>query len=748
MTGIFFTLPFYSLFDRDKLPLISGKLYFYNDNTRTLEPVFSDPGLNNPHDNPLTLDSAARVPPLYATPNMEYYIELRTMNDVLVWSFGDFTPGTGGGGTVNQYIDFDNLVINGQFRFHEQTFWSPAPTSETKIAGDAFYFESDEAGGVIDTLSFERFNLDQVSPPDATPIYFLRYHCTNPGVSAVKKDVIYTIKDVRSLTGQEITYSFAGRSIGAEKTLELILEQNFGTGGSPHTTNFTSVDSFTLNSSWQTFHTTFTVPTLPSAGLGTDGNDCIKFRLRIPLQQTSDIGITNLYIKDGNFVSDYPYLTYAETEAMLNASVIPSATRDNAGDVITYNVTSYNTPGSYDLAPAFPIGASLIWNYSVIPSGFLLENGQVVPKQGLFGRLYSLLQYNFTARHGISSESSGINQINLRCDDKGTVATNPVDGAGVTLNITTPGSSSARQVVTATFSAATSITTGAYFQISSTAELFSVVYIVDNQYLTSPSISGSHVIFVNVASGDTATQVRDKTLAVLQLMPPNGMASAENYTTTSATNVVTATSLKIGAVSNPVGTTGITTAVVTPGTTSDYAVISITCSAASSIAASSYFIISTQSYNIVFWIIKDGTGQQPTVGSATHYMPILLQGTDTDAQVASRIASALNYFFFQVPDKQGMFIRGVSGSNPFNTDPGPRISTVGGTASGVGTYQWQDFESHTHIMQSHSGTGGAPPYMTGTADESVSGNTQATLSTGGLETRPINQSVYFIIKGY
>jgi len=101
---------------------------------------------------------------------------------------------------------------------------------------------------------------------------------------------------------------------------------------------------------------------------------------------------------------------------------------------------------------------------------------------------------------------------------------------------------------------------------------------------------------------------------------------------------------------------------------------------------------------------------------------------------------------FNVPDLRGQFLRGVSGVSANDPDKTSRIPSGFGGNSGnnVGSLQYYQIQSHSHTGKGLSGAGSAwlPGDSTGSNDPS----TNATQSTGGSETRPLNIYVNYIIK--
>lgn len=106
---------------------------------------------------------------------------------------------------------------------------------------------------------------------------------------------------------------------------------------------------------------------------------------------------------------------------------------------------------------------------------------------------------------------------------------------------------------------------------------------------------------------------------------------------------------------------------------------------------------------------------------------------------------------FAVPDLQGLFVRGVADANnkdpdaSLRTQPRPELKFRGNSGNAVGTLQMDDLGSHSHQYHSYDNVL-KTTHTDGHACLAVGNVTQQTGSTGGSETRPLNQSVYFLIK--
>ena len=106
---------------------------------------------------------------------------------------------------------------------------------------------------------------------------------------------------------------------------------------------------------------------------------------------------------------------------------------------------------------------------------------------------------------------------------------------------------------------------------------------------------------------------------------------------------------------------------------------------------------------------------------------------------------------FNLPDLRGYFLRGVDGISGTDPDASSRtaLKTGGNTGNAVGSYQEDEFESHTHEMPNGGAflvtvTSNPTADLSGNNDDSQFFN--ETAARGGNETRPKNAYVNYIIK--
>lgn len=81
-----FTNPTPQFLDDNGVPLDGGLLYFYDTGTTTPKATYSDSALTIANANPVVLDSAGRVPNIFASVDDEYRVVLKTSANVTVWT--------------------------------------------------------------------------------------------------------------------------------------------------------------------------------------------------------------------------------------------------------------------------------------------------------------------------------------------------------------------------------------------------------------------------------------------------------------------------------------------------------------------------------------------------------------------------------------------------------------------------------------------------------------------------------------
>ena len=177
-------------------------------------------------------------------------------------------------------------------------------------------------------------------------------------------------------------------------------------------------------------------------------------------------------------------------------------------------------------------------------------------------------------------------------------------------------------------------------------------------------------------------------------------------------------------------------------------------------AASTYFYFqTTEGSPRNFYVWFNVNNSTPPVVTGT-LLPVVLNGTETSAQVVTKILIAVNQYQFMIPNITGLFLRALDTSGIYDLDYASRtiaaLKPAGSTLTGanLGSLEVAAFLNHTHtntfqVNGSHNTVGGNAPIMNGntfdvTASGALSGSV-GTSPTGGDETRPVNFAVNFFI---
>ena len=164
------------------------------------------------------------------------------------------------------------------------------------------------------------------------------------------------------------------------------------------------------------------------------------------------------------------------------------------------------------------------------------------------------------------------------------------------------------------------------------------------------------------------------------------------------------------------------------------------------------------------WRGSNCSSQNSTAGVVNNEVPMtyleangwmFCDGRALDSGVYPELFAVIGYLYgktgvssFNLPDYRGLFLRGVDAGSGMDPDSSKRLAPTGsGTSSGIGSFQCDALQTHTHIYKSVQL---AAPAQSGNA----AGQTNSEVSTSApesparitTETRPKNIAVNYIIK--
>jgi hypothetical protein len=168
----------------------------------------------------------------------------------------------------NFFVAGKNKIINGDFRINQRAF-----TSNTTAGSYNFdrWFQDNDGGTV--TCTPQTFTLGAAPVAGYEGTTFLRQVTASQTLTSHYAQIRYKIESVRTLAGETATLSFWAKAASGTPKIAPLIQQNFGTGGSPSATVNTVGSSVTLSTSWARYSVTISVPSISGKTLGTANND-------------------------------------------------------------------------------------------------------------------------------------------------------------------------------------------------------------------------------------------------------------------------------------------------------------------------------------------------------------------------------------------------------------------------------------------------------------------------------------------
>ena len=683
--------------------------------TRQPKATYFDPGGLKPRPNPFPLDSVGRAFEVYWEDDAAYYLLLANQQGQIIWQSAEpFIPSGGGGGTVTTNIELENLIINGQMRFAPIGKYEPIPVGETfEVALGGWSFIKDGTN-TDDLIQFVPFTIDNTAV-DATPIFYFNYVATSAGTSQTRLDLQFRIKDVRSLSAEQVTVSLEAIAfVGGAGDIDIIAVQNFGSTTStvtPSAPVFTTLATITPTASWAPYSTTNILPSLTGKTVSDAGDDFLGIIFRMPLDMVTNLGLTNFYFKRGAAANNYPYQTYAEVLAQLNTYPLPNYITDFPTDVTTlaqdqaYDVLSLKPSGgliTYEWLPPVPTGSVIPFPSDIVPPGWVEAKGQDLLQAGQYKRLFDV-PFSGGKTFGTAY---------------GTVTNSIIGGSGFA------GSLSSFFLRTTEIGVSTGWSVG---NVPFTFLRLTIGHVSDG--IEAISFVGNKVTFRNTENGLILPPVNTTGMVLNVISLGGGSSKAEWEITGIAGTSIPASSyvsyetyvsgvaqsnyiwFKKDGVGTDPGLAGIgheinitssfnagdTASVVNFGIDGNETWM-VTCVAASSIMPGEYFetaLMGTTVYAPYYRI--DGSVNAPTLTGTL--VPIDILSTDTSDEVAAKTFAAFNPLLWKMPDWRGSFIRFWDDGRGLDPDAASRTNRGDGTTGDhVGTYQTDSLQEHRHDL--------------------------------------------------
>lgn len=763
-------------------PLAGGIVTFYQDDNRTVkQPVYEISGTPpnytySPLPNPIFLSiygvfvdgSGNDVLPYYYpfdTNGVQslYYITVTDANGNVQFTREGF-PNSGAGGGSGDETFYNNYVPNPQFLMHNNvqnlTTANVITQAITDVAQGGWTFERPMGSTATDLIEFHTFGY--TASPTGNPRFAIEVINELVGIGDTYKDLRLKFDDVNkfaSPTAQQYTFSFVAQSNGAGNVpVELFLVKNFGTGGSPSPTTITAIPGGTFsvtNTAFTVYKVAFTFGTNSATSIGTNNDDFIQIAIRFPLAATFDISITDVQLLFGNINTSldvFPDTTDADYRARGIAGWMPTP-----------------DPNGFDLyLPLRLTAEGLEFDHTVV--GNVIAQANALPIAGVGELPCNGLQYETLAY-----SSDGIPYARLQSVLYNSFINMPIYGTGaayitsyttsVTGMMLIAGNTAGSVASAADGTTATNFTFGisgnpvhdGAHPPSNIFQAHSFASTNANQlYVLNTNVGASLHTAVDVNTGFTVTQLRDNS-AIRSLVGVScvNTFSGGDYWEISSVNVdyyMWFTVDGSGVNPAPAGRTPITVNSSSSFSAGDigtivalamngYHIDAVTMRAGSTVAAGSYFNITTNTATYYIWYKVDGNGTDPKPANQIA-IPVSILSTDTATQVETKTQIAINSKYFATPNLQGVFLRGYDPNSNWDSDVNNRWSYVDALSGpNMGTFELDGVMQHLHTI---------PPGLSGSGGDGFTsgsfGTNVDTGSFGGSETRPVNAYVNYVIK--
>ena len=197
---------------------------------------------------------------------------------------------------------YRNKIINGDFDIWQRATSFSSVGSSTYDA-DRSTQNRDGSGATIN-ITREDFTLGQTDVP-GNPKYYRRFAQTVAGSGGTYGNCyIQNIEGVNTLAGKTITLTFYAKAPVGTVSTTPNMAQVFGSGGSPSSPVYTAGSGVSLTTSWQKISQIFTIPSIASKTLGTDGNDFLQVYISAPLNAVQTIDIAHVSLVEGDATNE------------------------------------------------------------------------------------------------------------------------------------------------------------------------------------------------------------------------------------------------------------------------------------------------------------------------------------------------------------------------------------------------------------------------------------------------------------
>lgn len=769
-------------------PLAAGVVTFYKDNDRTVKkPVYQLTGSPPNYSfsalpNPCILSAVGTFQDGSGNNIVPYFFPYDDQGNIELYYI---TVTSAFPGLVPQFVrpaeppnvadliaadseSAENFIANGQFLVHNDIISATNPPITTvdgidmqPIAQGGWFFKRTTGGLSTFANEFVRIS-SPVSGANDFPRYAFNFICADFDPSDEVRDLCYVWPGVYTFSGGNppgtTDYTFMCENVSLDAniyTFQLILTQNFGTGGSPTAPIETVLGTVVTTDSFTYFVKNMIEFPADTGTLGDNDDDYVSLSLRGPSSSwRAQFKCFVLAIGNQQFTF-YPPQPNDEVIAEAVFGALPTPASD--GSDLYLKVQYTQTGMKFDYSEIGNIITKTIdtdfVNSISTKTNELLTDGNAYPTAGYspLGIPYSRLQSEiWDATTNLPAFGTGI-----------TFVSSYIPSATPNIfRLTT--NQAGPQTVTAEGAIPTTFTFDALYTGNGAYNFNTYISATAATFLAIAKVAGTATAATAGTSGLTVTEIYNS--AALQqsfLVTAPGVPAAGTYFTFSNTTTAYYVWFTVnGAGADPApGGTGILVPLLSTYTTIEtiqlireavggYQASNITTVAAASVAAGSYFTFFANSFKYAVWYKVANVGTEPSVSATNIEVP--LTGLETDDEVATATQIAINMFMFATPNFKGVILRGwnTGADNiPGDLNPTQRFSLNDiFPANSLNTYQNQAILQHLHGYTAPLESSPAGTSAGGVVFEVWNQENGFTTDYGGSENIPFNYDVLYAIK--
>lgn len=203
-----------------------------------------------------------------------------------------------------------NRLINGKFDYWDDGIVVATPGTGTYVAPQWRVRFIGSQG--TQAISRQAVTLG-VAGFDVEPKYVIRWDQNVASAAAATLMLLQPIEGVRNFSGKTVTVSFWAKNNSGGQIVNVLCEQEFGTGGSPSAAVQTAATAFTLSSVFKKYQAKFAIASISGKTIGSNNNDSFNVIFKFTDAVTHQNDITLVQCEESPIATPFEFVSLAQT---------------------------------------------------------------------------------------------------------------------------------------------------------------------------------------------------------------------------------------------------------------------------------------------------------------------------------------------------------------------------------------------------------------------------------------------------